>query len=87
MDTIPRPNNPDVKLIEVPLKCYAVVRFTGTVDAEKAQNKKKSLLGLVARDMLDTIGEPLLAQYNPPGTPPMMRRNEVLIELKMTTSE
>jgi hypothetical protein len=81
MDTIPKPNNPDVTLVEVPAKRFAVLRFSGRVSHDKAQKKKQSLLSSLERDKVDTVGEPMLAQYNPPWTPPPMRRNEVLVEL------
>ena len=82
METIPKPNNPEVTLVEVPAKRFAVLRFSGSVSQKKAEEKKQSLLGLLKRDNVETLGEPMLAQYNPPWTPPLMRRNEVLIELK-----
>lgn len=52
------------------------------VDAEKAAEMKAKLRELLAKDKVETVGEPLLAQYNPPWTPPPMRRNEVLFEMK-----
>jgi hypothetical protein len=30
---------------------------------------------------LAAVGEPMLAFYNPPRTPPMLRRNEIILEL------
>jgi effector-binding domain-containing protein len=82
MDTLPKPNNAEVRLVEVPSKRYAVIRFSGTVSEASAAERKEKLLELLKRDALETIGEPMLAQYNPPWTPPPMRRNEVMVELK-----
>lgn len=82
LDTLPKPNNPDVRLVEVPAKDYAVVRFSGTASEEKALEMKRRLLEALKRDQRATVGEPMLAQYNPPWTPPFMRRNEVMVELK-----
>ncbi len=82
METLPKPNNPDVRIVEVPAKQFAVIKFSGTVSSRKAIARKQSLLDLLKRDKIETVGEPMLAQYNPPWTPPPMRRNEVLIELK-----
>jgi hypothetical protein len=43
--------------------------------------KKAELKALLAKDSVQMIGEPEGAFYNPPWTPPFMRRNEVLIEI------
>lgn len=82
METLPRPNNPDVTLVEVPAKRFAVIQFSGNVSHEKAKEKKQSLLAMLERDRRVVTGQPMLAQYDPPWTPPLMRRNEVLVELK-----
>ena len=87
MDTLPKPNNPDVKLVEVPAKRFAAIRFSGNVSPDEAKEKKQTLSDLLKRDEVETVGEPMLAQYNPPWTPPPMRRNEVLVELKQPDSE
>ena len=80
--TLPKPKNAEVKIIELPKRRYAVLRFSGTATSEKAQEMKRKLVELVARDGFDMAGEPILAQYNPPWTPPFMRRNEVWLEVK-----
>jgi hypothetical protein len=61
---------------------FVVIRFSGTVSEASAAERKENLLELLKRDSIETIGEPTLAQYNPPWTPPPMRRNEVMVELK-----
>jgi len=81
IDTLPKPNNPDVKIVEVPAKRYAAIRFSGSVTDAKAAEKKQQLLEALKRDKIETVGAPLLAQYNPPWTPPPMRRNEVMVEI------
>lgn len=87
METIPKPNNPAVTLVEVPAKRFAAHRFSGRVPLKKAESKKQFLLDALTRDGVTTIGAPMLAQYNPPWTPPFMRRNEVLIVVMEPVSE
>lgn len=82
METLPTPNNPEVRLVPVAPKRFAVMRFSGNVSEADAASRKQELRDLVKAAKLETVGEPLLAQYNPPWTPPFMRRNEVLLELK-----
>jgi len=79
---LPRPNNPDVTLREIPATDYAVVRFSGLSGADKVTAKTAELLAwLEARD-IDPVGNPLLARYNPPWTLPFLRRNEVMIRYR-----
>ena len=82
LDTLPKPNNSDVSIVQVPAIRYAVIQFSGRVQEDKAEEMKQLLLDLMKRDNLETEGKPLLAQYNPPWTPPPMRRNEVMVALK-----
>lgn len=81
MATIPKPKDPDVRLVEVPARRYAASHFSGWVDAEKAARMKTRLLEDLSRDKQATDGVPALAQYDPPWTPPFMRRNEILVPL------
>ena len=82
IETLPKPNSPDVRIVELPAKQYAVLSFSGFVPEKKAAEKKAQLRELLDRDDIDALGEPLLAQYNPPWTPPFMRKNEVWIEVE-----
>jgi len=79
--TIPKPKDPDVRLVEVPARRYAASRFSGWVDGEKAARMKARLLENLSRDKQASEGVPALAQYDPPWTPPFMRRNEILVPL------
>lgn len=81
LTTIPRPKNPEVQLVEIPARRYAVLRFSGWVNAEKSEAMKARLLKYLKRDGKTAAGTPALAQYNPPWTPPFMRRNEILVPL------
>ncbi len=81
MDSLPRPNNPDVKLTEVPARKYAVLKFRGYAPEAKANRKTQRLRDALERDGVTPIGEPIVAQYEPPWTPPFMRHNEILFEV------
>jgi SOUL heme-binding protein len=81
MDTIPKPNNKAVTLRVVPPRTVAVLRYSGFTGNDVMDAKKVELKTLLAKDNVKTIGEPEGAFYNPPWTPPFMRRNEVLIEI------
>jgi len=82
IETLPEPKNKEISIIEVPSKRYAAIQFSGRMDAEKAAKRKEELIELLKRDRLEVVGQPLLAQYNPPWIPGPMRKNEILIEVK-----
>ena len=81
MDTIPKPNNKAVTLRQVPARTVAALRYSGFTGNDTMDAKKAELKSLLARDKVQTVGEPEAAFYNPPWTPPFMRRNEVLVEI------
>jgi hypothetical protein len=81
LETLPKPNNAEVKLREVPAKKIAVVRFSGLAGEEKVAKKTEELLAWLQTKQIMPSGAPELARYNAPWTLPFMRRNEVMVEL------
>ena len=82
MDTLPKPNNPQVKLLPVGSQKLAVIRFTGLVTDDKVQEKTAELLTWIKSRNELPLGNPRLARYNPPWSIPWMRRNEILIPIQ-----
>ena len=78
-DTLPIPNNPEVKIIDVPSEKFAVIAFSGLV----REKKYVEMLNLLNEEMrkrnLEPKGPVILARYNPPWTLPFLRRNELMI--------
>ncbi len=81
LETLPIPNDPRVKIILVPAKKYAAMRFSWYRSDAKFNNVKEKLLLALSRDEVSNTGNASYAGYNAPWTPPWMIRNEVLIEL------
>lgn len=81
MDTLPKPNNAEVSLREVPKQRFAVLRFGWYAGEGRAAKKIARLKEFLQRDGLVAAGEPIVAQYDPPWTPPFMRKNEIQIPL------
>jgi len=81
MGTLPKPNNEHVKLIEVPAKRFAVIRFKGLAGEESLNVHSEKLGAYIKGHNLNAISAPIYAFYNPPWTLPFMRRNEVMIEI------
>lgn len=79
MQTLPKPNNPNVEIIEVPAQTYSVIKFSWLAGEDKVAEKTEALQTWMQDQNLTPIGEPELARYNPPWTLPFLRRNEVMI--------
>jgi len=81
LQTLPKPNNPQVNIKSIPLQQFAVIRFSGLVDEEKMVLKLAELNQWIETKKLKAIGIPELARYNPPWTLPFLRRNELMVEV------
>jgi effector-binding domain-containing protein len=82
LETLPTPNDSRVKIITIPEKKMAAIRFSGYRSDDSVQAKKQKLLSALEKDNVRVIGELQYASYNAPWTPPWMTRNEVLVEIK-----
>jgi hypothetical protein len=81
LETLPVPNDTRVTLKPMPAKRMLVIRFSGSANDSLIQTKTDELRRYAAEKVLATVGEPLLAFYNPPWTLPFFRRNEIMLEL------
>jgi hypothetical protein len=81
LETLPKPNNPQVQLQVVPPQKVAVLRFSGRWTEANLQEHVEALRTYVKGDGLVTAGEPIMAFYNPPWTLPFLRRNEIMLAL------
>ena len=79
--TLPKPNNQEVQLEEVPAKWFAVLRYSGMNTNARVQQRNEEALAWVLAQKLTPLGPPQLARYDPPWTLPPFRRNEVLVEI------
>ncbi len=82
LETLPKPNNPQVKLLALGTQKIAVIRFTGFVGDDKVQEKTAELMAWIKSKNALPLGNPRLARYNPPWSIPWMRRNEILIPIQ-----
>ena len=55
----------------------AVLQFSGTAGDSRLRGKVRELRAALHRDGLTGIGQYRVALYNPPWTPPFMRRNKI----------
>jgi len=81
--TLPRPNNPSVKLRSLAPSRMAVIRFSGLARQDDVDAKTAALSRFVSAKRLQVIGAPSIAQYDPPWTLWFLRRNEVMIPVAL----
>ena len=81
LDSLPRPDDAGVHLETVPPRRIAALRYAGSRSVELLERKTRELLDALAAEGIETRGEPEYAGYDPPWTLPLLRRNEVWVEL------
>jgi effector-binding domain-containing protein len=81
MASLPQPNNPSIRIKEIPSRTYAVVRYSGMNTERRINDETLRLSDWVKTKKLEVRGAPELARYNPPWTLPIFRRNEILVEV------
>jgi hypothetical protein len=81
IEALPAPNDTRVRLKPIPPKRMVAIRFSGLANDRLIQMKTDELRKYSSEHKIRTIGEPLLAFYNPPWTLPFFRRNEIMLEL------
>jgi hypothetical protein len=79
--SLPLPDDDDVILCEAPSQRIAVLRFRGRYNADNVGEHESELLRLVAEAGLEPVGPIVFAGYDPPSTLPLLRRNELWVEL------
>lgn len=83
MDELPQPTDDSVTLHAVPERTVAVIPFSGWATDGKVKRYTRELLATLADNGIEVTGTPSLNQYNPPWTPPFMRRNEIAVEVDL----
>jgi hypothetical protein len=84
--TLPQPNDPRVRLVEIPARTFAVVRFSGLGREDAVARHEKALDAALAGSSWRAVGEPVTWYYDPPWTVPFLRRNEVARPVEAVTS-
>jgi hypothetical protein len=81
LDTLPIPSDTRVKIVQLPVARFAVLRFSFWRSTERVKAMEGELLRYLKRDGTTYTGNPIYAGYNPPWTPPWLIRNEIMVEL------
>ena len=81
-EATPEPLDDRVKIVELPERLVAVLRFSGRWSSSIFTEKSKELLEILKKAGIHIIGNVFSMRYNGPFTPWFLRRNEVAIVIK-----
>lgn len=81
VSSIPQPEDPRVQLREVPERRIAVLRFNGRFTKHNIEWQERKLLRKLVDAGLSAKGSVMFAGYDAPTTIPLLRRNELWIEI------
>ena len=78
-ETLPVPNDPQVRIVDVPAETMAVLRYSGVPTADAAAEQRAALLTALANGPWQAAGDAGDWFYDPPWTLPPLRRNEAVV--------
>ena len=78
---LPQPANADVRLVELPPRQVAAVRFSGRTTDARTTEERRRLQDWISAAGLRIVAPPIYAYYNDPMTPGPLRRNEILYDV------
>jgi effector-binding domain-containing protein len=87
LETTPEPLDERVKIVEIPKRDVAALKFSGFWSNSVFKKKSKEMLEELTKAGIVTIGQVFTMRYNGPFTPWFMRRNEVAIEVELSLSK
>ncbi len=82
LQTLPKPNNNKIQIVQRKPQKYLAIRFSGFSSGSNFEQHTKILETHIKKNNIQVVGNPVWAQYNPPWTLPFWRRNEVMFRLE-----
>jgi len=83
LEDLPEPADDSVQIQTVPGRTMAAIRFSGWATDGKVKRNTQQLIATLKQHGIEAVGTPSLNQYNPPWTPPFLRRNEIMVEVQI----
>jgi hypothetical protein len=83
LNTLPKPIDERIKIIEMPKRTIAVLRFSGRWSTSLFNKKSTHLMDRLSKEKIKTIGNIFSMRYSSPFTIWFLRKNEVAIEIKL----
>jgi effector-binding domain-containing protein len=83
LEATPEPLDERVKIVEIPERTVAALRFSGRWSDSVFKKKSEDLLVEIKNAGLKTSGQVFSMRYNGPYTPWFLRRNEVAVQVEL----
>jgi hypothetical protein len=84
LETTPKPLDESVKIVEIPERDVAALKFSGRWSNSIFKKKSKEMMEELTKAGIKSVGQVFTMRYNGPFTPWFMRRNEVAVEIEQT---
>jgi hypothetical protein len=84
LDSLPRPDDAEVRLVTVPPETVAVRRFTGRAGRAAVASQTAELMNTLREAGFQATEGPAAWFYDPPWTVPSLRRNEIAVPVERT---
>jgi SOUL heme-binding protein len=81
VESLPAPSQSGVTIVPIAEHFAAAIKFSGSWNSQRFEDKGKELLAAVKDAGLVTIGSLYWARFDPPFKPGFMKHNEVLIKI------
>ena len=78
---VPQPTDGSVAVREMPAGRFAVLRYSGSRSPQQEAEHLEHLKTWVTDQHLKVSTPPVYAYFDPPWTPPLLRRNEVMLRI------
>lgn len=82
MKTVPKSDDTRIVIKEMKKHNVAVLKFTWYVTEKRIKRKIHELSNMLKQDNYIPVGAYISAEYNPPFSFPLMKRNEIIIEIE-----
>ena len=81
LNTLPKPIDKRIKIIEIPERIIAALKFSGRWTTSLFNKKSQQLLTSLNKEKIKVKGVVFTMRYSSPFTPWFLRRNEVAVEI------
>jgi len=82
MKSAPTPRDSEVRCTTIPAGRFAVLGFSGSQSSDAEAEASIQLLAWMKSKSLEPSGNAIFGYFDPPWTPPSLRRNEAMIRVK-----
>lgn len=81
IENLPKPLDEKISIVEEKEKTYIAITFSGNMNEDSKNKHLTNLLKYCKDNNLNVNKNPIILMYNPPWTLPLLKKNEILLEI------